>query len=105
MRGALLLFATVPLLGACATPLRLRNNTLKTNATLTDLNYQMVLRNVAMFSANPSTMPAISVINAGTVTVVDQKTVNANATYVPTEVFAQQAGSGLPILSLLFNPN
>src|SRR5262245_45706546 len=50
-------------------------------------------------------MPSIAVINAGTVNVADQKSINANATYSPTLTFAQQAGSGLPILSLLFNPS
>ena len=36
--------------------------------------------------------------------VADQKSLNANATLSPTLTFAQQAGSGLPLLSLLFNP-
>jgi hypothetical protein len=105
MRSRLLLFAVLPLLGGCATHRNLRDNTLQTTATLTDLNYQMVLDNVALIAAHPSAMPSVAVINAGTVTVADQKTVNANATYVPTEVFGQQAGAGLPILSLLFNPS
>src|SRR5262245_46334200 len=103
--GLLLLLAVSPLLGGCATHRSLRENTLLTAATLTDLNYQQVLDNVALFAANPSAMPSLAVINAGTVTVADQKTVNASTTYVPTETFAQQAGSGLPILSLLLNPS
>lgn len=93
------------LAAGCQTHLSLRNNTLKTTSTLTDLNYQQVLDNLAMFVANPAAMPSIAVFNSGTVTVADQKSVGANATYSPTLVFGQQAGSGLPILSLLFNPS
>lgn len=95
----------VLLCAGCQTHLSLRDNTVCTTGTLTDLNYQQVLDNVAMFVANPSAMPSIAVVNAGTVNVTDQKTVSATATYVPTETFSQQAGSGLPILSLLFNPS
>jgi hypothetical protein len=105
MRAGLVSLAVLLLAGGCATHRSLCNNTVKTTATLTDLNYRMVLENVAMFVANPSAMPAIAVVNAGTVTVADQKTINANATYAPTETFSQQAGAGLPILSLLFNPS
>src|SRR5215471_16300200 len=95
----------VLLLGGCQTHLCLRDNTACTAATLTDLNYQQVLDNLAMLVANPSALPSIAVINAGTVTVADQKAANVNATYAPTITFEQQAGSGLPILSLLFNPS
>jgi hypothetical protein len=95
----------LPLVGGCQTHLSLRDNTVRTTATLTDLNYQQVLDNVALFVANPSAMPSIAVINAGAVTVADQKSINANATYAPTITFEQQAGSGLPILSLLLNPS
>lgn len=95
----------VLLLGGCQTHLCLRDNTVRTAATLTDLNYQQVLDNLAMFVANPSTLPSVSVINAGTVTVADQKTYNTSATYSPTLPFAQQGGGALPILTLLFNPS
>jgi hypothetical protein len=105
MRVLLLGLVISPLLAGCATHHSLRDNTLKTGATLADLNYQQVLDNVACFVAHPAAMPSIAVINAGTVTVSDQKMLNTNATYVPTETFPQQAGSGLPILSILFNPS
>jgi hypothetical protein len=39
------------------------------------------------------------------VNVADLKAISANATYAPTITFEQQAGSGLPILSLLLNPS
>jgi hypothetical protein len=68
--------------------------------TLTDINYQQVLNNVAMFTANPGALPSFAVVNAGTVTVTDQKTATGQSTYAPTLVFPQQNGAGLPILSL-----
>jgi hypothetical protein len=89
----------------CRTQLALRNNTLLTTDTLADMNYQQVLDNLARFEKSPGTMPSIAVINAGTVNVADQKSIGGNATYAPTLTAAQQIGSGLPILSLLFTPN
>jgi hypothetical protein len=105
MRPTLFCLPALLVLAGCQTHLSLRNNTLRTTATLTDLNYQQVLNNLAMFVANPSAMPSVAVINSGTVTVADQKTLSGNATYAPTITFGQQAGSGLPILSLLLNPS
>jgi hypothetical protein len=104
MRTWMLFLAALAVAG-CQTHLSLRDNTARTGATLTDLNYRQVLNNVAMFVANPSAMPSVAVINAGTVTVSDLKAISANATYAPTITFEQQAGSGLPILSLLLNPS
>jgi hypothetical protein len=105
MRTGLILLVVAPLLGGCATHRSLCANTLNTSGTLTDLNYQQTLNNVALFVAHPSAMPSVAVVNSGTVTVSDQKTASGTATYVPTETFAQQAGSGLPILGLAFNPS
>jgi hypothetical protein len=105
MRAWLFSLPALLALGGCQTHLSLRDHTLRTSATLTDLNYQQVLNNLALFVANPSAMPSVAVINAGTVTVADQKALGANATYAPTLTFEQQAGSGLPILSLLLNPS
>jgi hypothetical protein len=109
MRACMSVLATVLVASlvtsGCQTHLALRDNTLRTTNTLTDLNYQQVLNNVAMFVANPSFLPAVAVINAGTVTVADQKSYNTSATYSPTLSFAQQGGGALPILTLLFNPS
>jgi hypothetical protein len=101
----LVMLVVLPLSAGCQTHLNLRNNSVKTTATLADLNYQQVLDNVAQFTANPSTMPSLAVFNAGTVTVTDQKTANVNATGAPTISNSQQGGSGLPILSILLNPS
>src|SRR5262249_40579454 len=105
MRALIPVLAMFLATGGCQTHLALRDNTLRTAGTLTDLNYQQVLNNVALFVANPSSLPSVSIINAGTVTVADQKTYNASATYSPTLTFAQQGGGALPILTLLFNPS
>ncbi len=50
-------------------------------------------------------MPSLAIVNAGTVNVADQKAINANGTYSPSLTQGMQFGSGLPILSLLFNPS
>ena len=105
MRAWMPVVVAVLAASGCQTHLALRDDTLRTAGTLTDLNYQQVLNNVAQFVANPSSLPAVSVINAGTVTVADQKALNASATYSPTLTFAQQGGGALPILTLLFNPS
>jgi hypothetical protein len=105
MRAWMPVLATLLTTGGCHTHLALRDNTVCTGGTLTDLNYQQVLNNVAMFVANPASLPSVAVINAGTVTVADQKTCNVSATYSPTLTFAQQGGGALPILTLLFNPS
>lgn len=105
MRVLPLLLASLLASSGCHTHLSLRDNTVRTAATLTDLNYQQVLNNVALFVHNPASMPAVAVINAGTVTVADQVTVGGNATYAPTLPLSQQGGGALPILTLLFNPS
>jgi hypothetical protein len=103
--GMNLCLALTVLAAGCRTHLSLRDNTLLTTETLTDLNYQQVLDNLARFVANPSTMPSLAIVNAGTVNVADQKSISANGTYAPTLTQGMQFGAGLPILSLLFNPS
>lgn len=103
-RLALLLIVTLAATG-CRTHLSLRDNTLQTTATIADINFQQVLDNLARFESNPAAMPSIAIVNAGTVNVADQKGINGSATYGPTLEAVQQAGAGLPILSLLFGPS
>jgi hypothetical protein len=105
MRAWTVVLALLPAVGGCATHANLRDNTVRTAATLTDLNYQQVLNNVAMFAANPAALPSVAVVNSGTVTVTDQKAYSTSATYSPTLPFSQQGGGALPILTLLFNPS
>lgn len=105
MRAALLLLLTLPACAGCLTHQSLRKNTVSTTATLSDLYYQQILDNLARLSANPSTLPSFSVVNAGTVTVSDQRSVGVSPTYSPTLSVSQQGGGALPILSLLFNPS
>jgi hypothetical protein len=104
MRFSLLFALVLPLVAGCQTQLALRDDTVCTTATLTDLNYQQVLNNVAMFVHQPSAMPSFAVVNSGTVTVADQKTLNGSAAYAPTMSWAQQNG-GQPILNLIANPS
>ena len=99
-----LLLAT-PLLGGCQTHLQLCDNAVKMTNTLTEYNYQQVLDNVAMFVQNPSALPSVALLNAGTANVSDQKAYSGNANYAPTLTFHQQGGGALPILTLLFNPS
>jgi hypothetical protein len=105
MRGWILLVLAAPLLGGCQTHLILRDDAVKLSTTLSDLNYQQVLNNVAMFAHNPSALPSLVAVTAGTATVNDQRGYSGNANYAPTLTFAQQGGGALPILTLLFNPS
>ena len=102
MRRALVLGVLISTLFGCATQHALRNNTVRTMSTLTDLEYQQVLDNVARFHDDPDTIPSFAVATAGTVSVNDQTGAGVSPTYSPTLTFAQQGGGALPILSLLF---
>jgi hypothetical protein len=107
MRAGILLLVGIAISTAfgCRTHLSLRDNTVLTTETITDLNYQQVLDNLARFVASPAIMPSLAIVYAGTVNVSDQKSINANAIYAPTLTSAMQFGAGLPILSMLFNPS
>ena len=88
-------------LGGC-TELALRKSTAQISSTLTDLQFQQVLDNLARFEDNPDTIPSFAVVTAGTVALNDQAGGGLSATYSPTLSSAQQGGGALPILSLLF---
>jgi hypothetical protein len=105
MRGWLLSVSAVTILAGCQTHLVLRDDALKMSNTLTDLQYQQVLNNVALFVHNPSALPGLAAFTAGTASVADQKGYSGNANYAPTLTFHQQGGGALPILTLLFNPS
>jgi hypothetical protein len=102
MRRAALLIGLLPFVGGCMTHCVLRDDTVKTTNTLTDLQYKQVLDNVARFQHNPDTVPSFAVANAGTVSVLDTTGAGVSPTYSPTLTFSQQGGGALPILSLLF---
>jgi hypothetical protein len=101
MRRAVLLFVLVATSGGC-THVALRDDTARTTNTLTDLQFQQVLDNVARFHDNPDTVPSFAVATAGTVSILDTAGAGASPTYSPTLTFLQQGGGALPILSLLF---
>jgi hypothetical protein len=101
MRPAVLLLGLLSTLGGC-THIALRKDTVRTTDTLTELQFQQVLDNVARFHCNPDTVPSFAVTTAGIVSVQDQKTAGVSPTWSPTLTFHQQGGGALPILSLLF---
>ncbi len=59
--------------------IELRNHTLRTASTISDLQYQQVLNNLAMFCANPNSLPYFSVAGTGVTQITN--VVNANGTF------------------------
>jgi hypothetical protein len=103
VRRRLLGLVILSLVAGCKTSEYLAQNTVRTTATLTDLNYHLVLTNVALFTRNPSAIPSFAVVNAGTVTVNDTKIVNGSVAGAPTMSFGQQLG-GTPLVLLAGGP-
>jgi hypothetical protein len=101
MRPAVLMIGLLFSLSGC-THIALRNDTVRTTNTLTDLQYQQVLDNVARFHDNPDTIPSFAVPTSGTVSLQDTTGAGVSPTYSPTLPFGLQGGGALPILSLLF---
>ena len=91
MRYPALAIGFIFILSGC-TQFALRNNTAQITNTLTDLQFQQVLDNVARFQDNPDTVPSFAVVTAGTVAVNDQAGTGLSATYSPTLSSAQQGG-------------
>lgn len=89
----------------CATQRALHHHTVAANITVTDIYYQQVLSNVALFIDNPASMPSFAVVTAGTVNVQDQAGGTIAPTYSPTLTTQSQGGGALPILSILFGVN
>lgn len=67
-----MLVMLVPLGGAKCTAERLRDDTLQVAGTLTDIQYQMVLDNLAMMASNPGLLPWHVRLATGSVEVRDQ---------------------------------
>jgi hypothetical protein len=84
------------------THIALRNDTVRTTNTLTELEFQQVLDNVARFQSDPDTVPSFALATSGTVSVLDQCGGGVSPTYSPTLTFTQQGGGALPILTMLF---
>lgn len=70
--GAILLCALASMAGCTNTQLRI--STLNQGSTLSDIGYQMVLRNLAAFADDPSYIPWHMSITTGTVQVADAAT-------------------------------
>lgn len=73
MRATLALCMTILTLGGC-THQQLRSTTRHVEGTLTDLYYQQVLDNLALFMTNPAAMPYFAVTSNGVVQVSDAGT-------------------------------
>ena len=101
MVRTLLLLSLFCTLNGC-THIALRDDTAKTVNTLTELQFQQVLNNVARFEEDADTVPSFAVATAGTVSILDTAGAGVSPTYSPTLTSAQQGGGALPILSLLF---
>jgi hypothetical protein len=65
------------------THLSLENNTVKQSATWTDVQYQQILNNLAMFCKNPSALPYFSVAGSGVTQVSDQANANGGFLFHP----------------------
>ena len=65
MPRAVLFLGLLGTLSGC-THVTLRNDTVRTTNTLTDLYYQQVLDNLARFQDSPDTIPSFAVPNGGT---------------------------------------
>lgn len=84
------------------THLALRDDTVKTTNTLTELQFQQILDNVARFEHHHDTLPSFAVATSGTVSIADSAGGGISPTYSPTLTFQNQANGALPILSILF---
>lgn len=71
-QGMVPIFAAALCITAGCTHMALERRTVKQASTLTDLQYQQVLDNVAMFACNPEAMPWHVKIKGGTVQIADQ---------------------------------
>jgi hypothetical protein len=89
---------------------RLRQRTISQGATLPELQYQQVLDNLALFSANPSALPWHINLREGTTQITDSATVGAAVDLgPPTETLPQLFGSrtavaqwgGTPVIDTL----
>ncbi len=69
-----LLLVTLALTTAGCTHCQLQRNTVKTAGTISNLQYQQVLNNLAMFACNPEALPWHLKLQGGIVQVTDQAT-------------------------------
>lgn len=77
----------------CTTHRFLDRNVVRQSSTLTDLMYQQVLDNVAMFANNRSALPHLAVIGDGTTQAQDGGTLGANLAWNATTF----TGASLPL--------
>lgn len=80
--GILLLLLAVIASGGC-THSQLLRSTLNQARTITDIEYDQVLTNLAMVQANPDVLPCFAVVGTGGTGVTDQATANTELEWDP----------------------
>ena len=73
MRLVVGVLASLFLVGGCET-IQLRNHTVRQASTLTDMQYEEVLENFAMFAREPDTVPFFVLANKGVTTIQQTET-------------------------------
>src|SRR4051794_193336 len=92
MRPAILvLLLAVTASGGC-THSQLRRSTLNQARTITEIEYDQVLTNLAMVQANPDMLPYFAVVGTGGTGVTDQATVNTELEWDPTTLARKLLG-------------
>jgi len=81
-------------LSAGCTHLKLRDSTLLQSHTTTDLQYQQVLTNIAMFERNAEVLPAFSVVGTGGTSVNDQATLGMELEWDPSQLARKMLAAG-----------
>src|SRR5690349_10327677 len=82
------------LASASCTHLKLRDSTLLQSHTTTDLQYQQVLTNIAMFEHNAELLPAFSVVGTGGTSVNDQATLGVELEWNPFRIVREMLSAG-----------
>ncbi len=93
MRLSLFAIIALATLAGCTSD-RLRQRTVNQGGTLPELQYQQILDNLALFSANPAALPWHINLREGTTQITDSATVGAAVDLgPPTETLPQVFGS------------
>ena len=76
------------------THFQLSRSTLRQASTITDLQYQQVLSNLASFHASPEMLPHIAVVGTGGTSVNDEGSINVELEWDPTQLVRRLLGIG-----------
>lgn len=87
-----LLAAATTAAAAGCTHLQLHRSAVRQARSITDLQYQQVLDNLAQFHCNPETLPHFSVVGTGGTSVNDQGTASTELEWSPYAIVREQLG-------------